>query len=84
MKAKIVQQANTDFPQSIGNPARNALDHAGYTKLRQLTGLTEADLLKLHGVGPKAVGILRETLKAMGMSFAPPAKSKGKNKGGPA
>jgi DNA-directed RNA polymerase alpha subunit len=78
MKTKTPQQSNTDFPQSIGNPARNALEHAGYTKLRQLTRMTEADLLKLHGVGPKAVGILRETLKAKGMSFAPSTKPKGK------
>jgi DNA-directed RNA polymerase alpha subunit len=84
MKTRTSQQTNTDFPQSIGNPARNALEHAGYTKLRQLTKVTEADLLKLHGVGPKAVGILRDTLTAKGMSFAPPPKPKGKNKGGSA
>ena len=60
----------TDFPQSIGNPARQALEVAGYTKLIQLTKVTEAELGKLHGMGPKALRILRETLESKGMSFA--------------
>ena len=70
MKEKELYQPDTDFPYSIGRPAGGALKHAGYFKLKQLTKLTEAELLKIHGVGPKAVGILRELLKAKGMSFA--------------
>ncbi len=60
----------SDFPQNIGNPARQALENAGYFKLRQLTEVTEADLRKLHGMGPKALRILQEALGAKGMSFA--------------
>jgi len=60
----------TDFPQSIGNPARQALEVAGYTKLKQLTKISEAELGKLHGMGPKALRILRETLEAQGLAFA--------------
>lgn len=63
-------QPETDFPKGIGNPARNALIAAGYTHLEQLTAVAEADLLKLHGVGPKAIRVLRETLAAKGLSFA--------------
>ena len=63
-------QPKTDFPHNIGNPARQALEVAGYTKLKQLTKVTEAELGKLHGMGPKALRILRETLEAKGMSFA--------------
>jgi hypothetical protein len=59
-----------DFPRAIGNPATNALLHAGYSRLEQLTTLTEKQLLALHGVGPRAVGILRETLAEKGWSFA--------------
>lgn len=58
------------FPRAIGNPATNALNHAGYTKLEQLTTLSEKQLRAMHGVGPKAIGILREELKARGLSFA--------------
>ena len=63
-------QPKIDFPQNIGNPARQALEVAGYSKLKQLTKVTEAELGKLHGMGPKALRILRETLEAKGMSFA--------------
>ena len=76
MKEKELYQPDTDLPYSIGRPAGGALKHAGYFKLKQLTKLTEAELLKMHGVGPKAVGILRELLKAKGMSFAEATSSK--------
>lgn len=58
------------FPRGIGQPATRALEAAGITILAQLTAVTEAELLRLHGVGPRAVGILRETLAATGRAFA--------------
>ena len=58
----------SSFP-NIGNPARRALEHAGYTSPLQLPGLSEKELLKLHGVGPKAVVILRAALAERGLSF---------------
>jgi uncharacterized protein YdhG (YjbR/CyaY superfamily) len=70
MMTKRLEPVKSDFPREIGNPARNALEHAGYSKLRQLTKVTEAELLKLHGMGPKALRILREALKARGLAFA--------------
>jgi uncharacterized protein YdhG (YjbR/CyaY superfamily) len=75
-------QNNNDFPK-IGAPATRALEAAGYSRLEQLTKVTEADLGQLHGMGPKALGILRETLKEKGLSFkassenATPKKKKG-------
>jgi predicted flap endonuclease-1-like 5' DNA nuclease len=53
-----------DFPAGIGVPARRALVGAGYTRLEQLASVSEKDLLKLHGMGPKALGLLREALAA--------------------
>ena len=58
----------SDFPK-IGAPATRALEAAGYTTLKQLTKVSEAELAQLHGMGPKALGILRETLKTQGLSF---------------
>ncbi|MBL8089979.1 MAG: DUF1801 domain-containing protein [Anaerolineales bacterium] len=58
----------SDFPK-IGSPATRALEAEGYTQLKQLTKLSEAELLQMHGVGPKAVRILKETMKAQGLSF---------------
>jgi DNA-directed RNA polymerase alpha subunit len=60
---------DTDFPRAAGAPARGALIAEGYTRLEQLTGMTERELLKLHGVGPKAVGVLKEALSEQGLSF---------------
>jgi hypothetical protein len=61
---------DSDFPHGIGAPAGRALAGAGYSRLDQLTEVTEGDLLKLHGVGPKAIEILRRALAARDLSFA--------------
>jgi hypothetical protein len=61
--------ADSDFPPTSA-PAQRALADAGYTQLEQLTTARAADLLKLHGVGPKAIRLLREALAARGWSFA--------------
>lgn len=59
----------TPLPRT-GKPAERALAGAGYTTLEQLNGVSEAELLKLHGMGPKALGILRDALAERGLSFA--------------
>ncbi|WUI02574.1 hypothetical protein OHR68_12460 [Spirillospora sp. NBC_00431] len=51
-----------DLPKAIGGPATRALTGAGITTLAQVADLTDAELLAMHGVGPKAVRILREAL----------------------
>jgi len=70
MKQSPTVDTAHDLPYGIGRPATNALIGAGYMRLEQLTTVTEADILKLHGVGPKAVRVLRETLAARGLAFA--------------
>jgi beta-alanine degradation protein BauB len=57
------------FPRGIGRPATGALLAAGYTELTQLDGMAEKDLLRMHGVGPKAVAVLREALAERGLSL---------------
>jgi hypothetical protein len=61
-----------DFPAGLSQPALRALSNAGYTSLDQLAKVKEADLLKLHGMGPKAIVLLHAALKAKGRSFADP------------
>ncbi len=63
------QNQPSDLPK-IGAPATRALVGAGYTQLAQLTQVSAAELLKLHGMGPKAIRILRETLAAKGLALA--------------
>ncbi len=60
----------TGIPAGIGQPARRALTADGYTSLEQLTQVTAAELGRLHGVGPKAVTLLGESLGERGLSFA--------------
>jgi hypothetical protein len=51
-----------DLPTAIGRPATGALREAGITRLSELPRFSERDLLALHGVGPKAVRLLRVAL----------------------
>ena len=65
------QNPPSDLPK-IGAPALRALAAAGYHRLDQLTQVSEAELLRLHGMGPKAIGILRQVLQERGLAFAAP------------
>jgi hypothetical protein len=69
MANKSKHVPTSDFPKTSA-PAQSALNEAGYTKLEELTKVTEAELLKLHGMGPKAIRILRAALTERGLLFA--------------
>lgn len=60
---------NDALPPGLAAPARRALAGAGITQLEQFTKMTEADLSKLHGMGPKALGIIRAALKERAQAF---------------
>ena len=64
----VQRQGEDDLPK-IGAPARRALAAAGVTSLEQVAAWTEADLKKLHGMGPNALGKLRDALAERGFSF---------------
>jgi len=70
MKVEQKNQPEIDLPGGIGKPAERALANAGYVRLEQLTQVSAADLLKLHGMGPKALGRIREALQAKGLALA--------------
>jgi predicted flap endonuclease-1-like 5' DNA nuclease len=59
----------TAFPGSIGNVARRERAVHGITRFAQLAERSERELLDIHGVGPKAIRILREELRSRGLSF---------------
>lgn len=59
-----------DLPR-IGRPATNALHEQGVTSLDQVAAMSERELLALHGVGPRAVRLLREALAEQGRDLAP-------------
>jgi hypothetical protein len=57
------------FPRGLAQPALRALAAAGLSSVDQLAGMRAADLAKLHGIGPKAMDLLRADLKRRGKSF---------------
>ena len=61
----------SDLPK-LAAPARRALLGAGYTRLEQLTEVSESEVMKLHGMGPNAMRVLREALEERGLSFRSP------------
>ncbi len=52
------------LPRGMGRPALRALEQAGIRTLEEAARWSEEDLLALHGVGPKAMRVLREALAA--------------------
>ena len=74
-KKTAADESMNEWPLKRQNPARRALAEVGITHLRQLTEFSEQELLKLHGVGPKAIRLLRETLSTHGLAFAAPDQS---------
>lgn len=57
------------FLSSLGAPARRALQNKGITTIQQLAQFSEADILKLHGMGPGSLPRLRSALAGNGLSF---------------
>ena len=58
-----------DLPVELAAPARRALAGAGISRLEQLTRLSEAEISRLHGIGPNAIKQLRQALRAKGLAF---------------
>ena len=66
----VLLPQESDFPAGLGKPAQRALAAAGYQRLDHLAQISEAELKRLHGVGPKAINQLRQALAGQGLAFA--------------
>jgi hypothetical protein len=69
MTIERIDPTEGDLPRGIGQPALRAFANAGYRRLEQFAGVSAAELARLHGVGPKAIRLLREALAAKGLAF---------------
>ena len=58
-----------NFPREVAKPALRALFAAGLTTLDHLAQMSEAELAALHGMGPKAIALLRAALVSKGLEF---------------
>lgn len=61
------------LPPGLAAPAVRALEAAGYRTLDDIATATEAELRGLHGMGPKAMALLREALAQRGHPLPPAA-----------
>lgn len=52
------------FPPGVSGPALRALARAGIRSLAELASWSDADLAALHGIGPKALAVLRAAAAA--------------------
>ena len=76
MTVKRNIQSESDLPAKLSQPAQRALAGAGIKNLKQLTKFSEAEIKKLHGIGPNAIYQLQAALAAKELSFADNKKSK--------
>lgn len=61
-------KGKTPLPKT-SNPALRALATVNVFYLEDLAKFTEKEILDLHGMGPKALRILKEHMKALGLEF---------------
>jgi predicted flap endonuclease-1-like 5' DNA nuclease len=54
----------------VAKPALRALASIGITRLDQVTRCSEEELRALHGMGPKAIGLLKAALRSQGKRLA--------------
>lgn len=55
----------------MGKVARRELALQGFTRFDQFDGVSESALLAIHGVGPRAIRILREHLESHSSALRP-------------
>jgi DNA-directed RNA polymerase alpha subunit len=63
------KEKTLEFVGLTSRPAVRALEAAGYTRLEDLTQVTEKELLALHGMGPKAIRMLNAELAKRGQAI---------------
>jgi predicted flap endonuclease-1-like 5' DNA nuclease len=64
-----VKDEKTAWPKGMGAPARNALESLGVMGLDDVTKFSEKELLAIHGVGPKAVRVIKAALQEQGKAL---------------
>jgi hypothetical protein len=63
------QKNQGDFPNKLSAPALRALLNAKIFSLKQLSKHTEAEILKLYGMGPGSIPLLKQAMKKQGLKF---------------
>jgi hypothetical protein len=72
LATKSDQVTTPEFPKGVSQPAIRALTGAGFARWQDLSGVSRKELLKLHGMGPKAIRIIDEALAEAGLPSMTP------------
>jgi predicted flap endonuclease-1-like 5' DNA nuclease len=76
MKKPESTHPNADaFPRGMSGPSLRALANAKLRSMADVAKWSEDDLAALHGMGPKALKILRQELKARGRALRGAARA---------
>jgi predicted flap endonuclease-1-like 5' DNA nuclease len=70
MSKKAKPRSGGEFPPGVAKPAQRALASIGVTRLDQVTRFSRSELSALHGMGPKALRLIEEALRAQGKALA--------------
>jgi predicted RecB family nuclease len=63
------RKPDDNFLSLLVAPARRALEKKGIATLKQLSALSEDEILQLHGMGPSTISKLKKALQENGLSF---------------
>lgn len=63
------RKPKTGFLSKLSSPARRALEHEGIMTLEKLSSYSEKEILKLHGIGPSSIPILKTALAEARLAF---------------
>ena len=69
MAKKSATSESSPFPQGVSRPAQRALASVEITNVDQATRISESELKKLHGMGPKAIRAIKAELKRRGKAL---------------
>jgi hypothetical protein len=70
MKDPKAMPRENGLPPGLSQPAQRALAGAGIQTLEQLSQLSENEIKRLHGIGPRALELLRSAMAEKELSFA--------------
>lgn len=63
------KKPKSGWMSKLSAPARRALENQGITELSVLAKYSESEILKLHGIGPSTIPVLKEALLKEGLHF---------------
>ena len=64
-----LRKPESGFLSLLSAPARRALENKGITSIQDLAQFTEAEILKLHGMGPGSLPKMRQALAEANLAF---------------